>query len=90
VRINERPAKRTGGAGAGAGAGDGAASARGGPVTDNKKIAYLLDLENIRVVDLVTGITAATINHDSKVRARMMMSSLCPMSPAPSVRPRPL
>ncbi len=46
-------------------------AATGGPPAsfsrDNKKIAYLLDVENIRVVDLSTGITVATVNHDAKV-----------------------
>jgi len=37
------------------------------PVDDNKKIAYLIDLQTIRILDLVTGITVATISHDVKV-----------------------
>ena len=31
------------------------------------RIAYLLDLHTIRVLDLVTGITMGTVNHDCKV-----------------------
>lgn len=34
---------------------------------DNKKLAYLLDLKTICVVDLVTGITIGQITHDSKI-----------------------
>lgn len=34
---------------------------------DNKKIAYLIDMQTIRVLDLVTGITVGTVNHDAKV-----------------------
>ena len=66
VRINERPPARSdddldmyAAGGAGAGAGEGA--------DDNKKIAYLLDVLTIAVLDLVTGITVATINHDAKI-----------------------
>ena len=32
-----------------------------------KKVAYLLDLQTIRITDLVTGITEATITHEAKV-----------------------
>jgi len=56
VRINERPPPRTDD------------DLRFGPSTDdNKKIAYLLDVQTIRVLDLVTGITCATVNHDARV-----------------------
>ena len=34
---------------------------------DVKKVAYLLDLQTIRITDLVTGITEATITHEAKV-----------------------
>eukprot|EP00698_Gefionella_okellyi_P025059 TRINITY_DN9055_c0_g1_i1.p1 TRINITY_DN9055_c0_g1~~TRINITY_DN9055_c0_g1_i1.p1 ORF type:complete len:1722 (-),score=456.28 TRINITY_DN9055_c0_g1_i1:33-5198(-) len=34
---------------------------------DNKKIAYLMDVHTIAVSDLASGITMATINHDSKI-----------------------
>ncbi|XP_077566022.1 intraflagellar transport protein 172 homolog [Stigmatopora nigra] len=34
---------------------------------DNKKLAYLIDLKTIAVVDLVAGSTLGTISHDSKV-----------------------
>ncbi|KAJ7524123.1 hypothetical protein O6H91_18G078900 [Diphasiastrum complanatum] len=33
----------------------------------NKKVAYLADLKTIRVLDLVSGVTAATITHDCNV-----------------------
>jgi hypothetical protein len=66
VRINERPARRVV-----TGLEPSPSSyARADQSKDNKKIAYLLDLENIRVVDLATGINVATINHDAKVCCR--------------------
>jgi len=34
---------------------------------DNKKIAYLIDMQTIRCLDLVTGIQIATISHNSKI-----------------------
>nr|XP_024359094.1 intraflagellar transport protein 172-like isoform X9 [Physcomitrium patens] len=34
---------------------------------DNKKIAYLIDLQTIRILDLVSGVTAGTLNHDCKI-----------------------
>lgn len=34
---------------------------------DNKKLAYLLDIQTIRILDLVSGVTCGTINHDSKI-----------------------
>lgn len=34
---------------------------------DNKKLAYLLDLKTICVIDLVYGITVAQVSHDAKV-----------------------
>ena len=36
-------------------------------VADNKRIAYLLDVQTVRVLDLTTGVTVATVNHDSKI-----------------------
>jgi intraflagellar transport protein 172 len=39
---------------------------------DNKKIAYLIDLQTVRILDLTTGVTVATINHDSKVLSRRL------------------
>uniref|UniRef100_A0A3Q2XZS2 Intraflagellar transport protein 172 homolog n=1 Tax=Hippocampus comes TaxID=109280 RepID=A0A3Q2XZS2_HIPCM len=36
-------------------------------VQDNKKLAYLVDLKTIAVVDLLAGCTLGTISHDSKV-----------------------
>nr|XP_023018691.1 intraflagellar transport protein 172 homolog [Leptinotarsa decemlineata] len=35
--------------------------------SDNKKLAYLLDLKTICIVDLVSGFMMAQINHDSKI-----------------------
>lgn len=35
--------------------------------TDNKKLAYLLDLKTICIVDLVTGMLISQITHDSKI-----------------------
>ena len=55
VRINERPPVVAPGMGAMADA-----------EMDNKKVAYLLDIQTIRVQDLVTG-AMSTISHDSKV-----------------------
>ncbi|KAG1667872.1 Intraflagellar transport protein 172 [Nymphon striatum] len=34
---------------------------------NNKKLAYLLDMKTIAIVDLISGITIITINHDSKL-----------------------
>lgn len=34
---------------------------------ENKKLAYLLDLKTICVMDLVSGVLMAQINHDSKI-----------------------
>ena len=36
-------------------------------IDDNKKIAYLIDLQTIRVLVLVSGITVATVSLDTKV-----------------------
>ena len=36
-------------------------------MADNKRIAYLLDVQTVRVLDLTTGVTVATVNHDSKI-----------------------
>ncbi|XP_071962115.1 intraflagellar transport protein 172 homolog [Antedon mediterranea] len=36
-------------------------------VDDNKKMAYLVDLKTIAIVDLVTGFPMATMAHDSKI-----------------------
>ncbi|EDV25844.1 uncharacterized protein TRIADDRAFT_24195 [Trichoplax adhaerens] len=36
-------------------------------INDNKKLAYLIDLKTISIVDLVMGFTLATVNHDSKI-----------------------
>lgn len=35
--------------------------------TENKKLAYLLDLKTICIIDLLTGITIGQIQHDSKI-----------------------
>ena len=37
------------------------------PELEVKKVAYLIDLQTIRVLDLATGITEATISHEAKV-----------------------
>ncbi|XP_066261495.1 intraflagellar transport protein 172 homolog [Euwallacea similis] len=34
---------------------------------DNKKLAYLLDLKTILIMDLILGLTLSQINHDSKI-----------------------
>jgi hypothetical protein len=77
VRINERPARRA--AVPGSAEASPASLARSDEAAkSNKKMAYLLDLEHIRVVDLVTGINIATINHDSKVASHWLpLSALC-------------
>ncbi|KAM7445695.1 hypothetical protein ABFA07_005947 [Porites harrisoni] len=36
-------------------------------IEDNKKMAYLVDLKTITVVDLVSGFNVATVNHDSRI-----------------------
>jgi hypothetical protein len=66
VRINERPARR---ALPGTELSPSSIARMDVASKENKKLAYLLDLEHIRVVDLVTGINVATINHDAKVRS---------------------
>lgn len=35
--------------------------------SDNKKLAYLMDLKTICVVDLMSGMTLTQINHESKI-----------------------
>ena len=42
-------------------------------VADNKRIAYLLDVQTVRVLDLTTGVTVATVNHDSKIARRTFL-----------------
>ncbi len=64
VRINERPARR---ALPGTELSPTSIARMDVASKENKKLAYLLDLEHIRVVDLVTGINVATVNHDAKV-----------------------
>ncbi|KAJ3290304.1 hypothetical protein HK104_006864 [Borealophlyctis nickersoniae] len=34
---------------------------------DIKRVAYLIDLQTINILDLVTGVTVATVTHDSKI-----------------------
>eukprot|EP00899_Mesostigma_viride_P028336 jgi/Mesvir1/8688/Mv02626-RA.1 len=41
--------------------------ARGRHVAQNKKIAYLIDLQTIRILDLLTGSPVATISHDMRI-----------------------
>ncbi|XP_053736543.1 intraflagellar transport protein 172 homolog [Synchiropus splendidus] len=36
-------------------------------VGDNKKLAYLIDLKTVAIVDLVAGLNLGTIGHDSKI-----------------------
>lgn len=36
-------------------------------LNDNKKLAYLLDLKTIQVMDLLQGVTICQIGHDSKI-----------------------
>ena len=36
-------------------------------VDDNKKMAYLVDLKTISIVDLIMGFNIATLTHDSKI-----------------------
>ena len=38
-----------------------------GIVEETKKIAYLIDLQTIRILDLISNTTLATINHDSRI-----------------------
>jgi len=71
VRINERPPKRTSFTADIPTMSTTYTSPRGGTgdvkTPDNKKIAYLLDQMTVRVSDLSTGYTTATINHSSKI-----------------------
>jgi len=34
---------------------------------NNKKIAYLMDMQTVRILDLAMGVTVATINHDVRI-----------------------
>ncbi|XP_053566907.1 LOW QUALITY PROTEIN: intraflagellar transport protein 172 homolog [Bombina bombina] len=34
---------------------------------DNKKLAYLVDMKTIAIVDLLSGVSVATVNHDVKI-----------------------
>ena len=38
-----------------------------GIVQPNKMISYLVDLQTVRVLDLLNGATAASISHDARV-----------------------
>lgn len=38
-----------------------------GSLTEMKRIAYLVDLQTIRLHDLITGQDLATVGHDSKI-----------------------
>lgn len=38
-----------------------------GKSSEAKSVAYLVDMQTIRVLDLITGTTSATINHDAKL-----------------------
>lgn len=75
VRINERPPRADSASNSVANqylSGSGA-SRPGGDVSkrpetfENKKIAYLLDKMTIRILDLGTGYSEATVNHDAKI-----------------------
>ena len=57
VRINERPPRSQP---------DDPGTPRVDDVGENKKIAYLLDLQTVMIKDLVTG-SSATVSHDSKI-----------------------
>ena len=37
------------------------------PEQEVKKVAYLIDLQTVRITDLITGVTDATISHEAKV-----------------------
>lgn len=60
VRVDERPPRRGTDI-------EGAAFGGVGDPTPNRKIAFLLDAQTVRVLDLATGLTAATVTHDTKV-----------------------
>lgn len=36
-------------------------------MTDNKKMAYLIDLKTVAIIDLLTGMNIAQVSHDSKI-----------------------
>ena len=42
-------------------------SEKRGIVDETKKIAYLIDLQTIRILDLINSVTLATINHDVRI-----------------------
>lgn len=36
-------------------------------MSDNKKMAYLIDLKTVAIIDLLTGMSISQVNHDSKI-----------------------
>jgi intraflagellar transport protein 172 len=60
VRINEQPYRASNYDGS-------AMPSFGGQEPDNKKVAYLLDIQTIRIVDLAYGTSVAQISHDAKI-----------------------
>ena len=53
--------------------------------SDIKRVAYLVDLNTIAVVDLVSGVTMATFSHDSKVNWIEVSAHPCPPISLPAV-----
>jgi intraflagellar transport protein 172 len=60
LRINEQPYRPSNYDGS-------ATPGFGGQEPDNKKVAYLLDIQTIRIVDLAYGTSVAQITHDAKI-----------------------
>ena len=60
------------------------------PELEVKKVAYLIDLQTIRVLDLATGITEATISHEAKVDwMEMNGTRRVPDAAGGAIRPTP-
>ena len=57
VRINERPPPRS----------ERASHTNSDGEIENKKIAFLLDVHTVRVLDLGSGVGIATVNHDTRI-----------------------
>ena len=58
--------------------------------TATKRVAYLVDLHTVAVVDLVSGVTMATFSHDSKVNwIEVSVRAPCTLHPPAAAPPCP-
>ena len=58
--------------------------------TATKRVAYLVDLHTVAVVDLISGVTMATFSHDSKVNwIEVSVHAPCTLHPPAAAPPCP-